>query len=299
MGKEAEADDRGRHREQHEAVGQPAAVLVVVAPRTGPRPEERRRREQPRQEIAGRSLEGTLGRDRVRGVEDVAPEQPVREVARATGGRERDPRGEDRQREAGGECEDTRGTGRLERIARTGTYGGPGEREKPQCGDGASRAWRGRAAGLPGSSGPDRAARRSSAATAIAQAAGSSITSSALGGEHVVGEERRAVDQPQHRRRHAAPIVAERGGGGERGQRDAQHGREQVHREQAPTEEELRQRVVAVQERRLVVDEVGVEPAAVEQHPRPHRVGGLVHVQDLDDQREPARQQARHHEQAE
>ena len=56
---------------------------------------------------------------------------------------------------------------------------------------------------------------------------------------------------------------------------------------------ELGERVVGIEQRRLVVDEVGVEPTAVEQHPRAHRVRRLVNVQDLDNERQPACQQAR------
>ena len=113
-----------------------------------------------------------------------------------------------------------------------------------------------------------------------------------VGAEHVVGQEGGAVDQPQQRCRHAAPVVAERGRSGERGERNAQHRREHVHGEQAPPEQQLRQRVVAVEQGRLVVDEVGVQPPAVEERPRSDGVGRLVHVEDLDRQREPARQQA-------
>ena len=110
--------------------------------------------------------------------------------------------------------------------------------------------------------------------------------------EHVVGEERRPVDEPDERGDDAAALVAEHRRCAEGDERDAQQGREQMDGGQPPAKDELRERVVRVEERRLVVDEVGVEPPAVEQHPRAHRVSGLVDVEDRHPEREPARQQA-------
>src|SRR5262249_58785662 len=85
------------------------------------------------------------------------------------------------------------------------------------------------------------------------------------------------------------------GGGGGRGEA----GGEQRDGEQAPAEDDGGEGVVAVEQRRLVVGEVGVEPPATEQLPRAHGVRRLVDVEDRDRKEGPAGEQAQEEEEAE
>ena len=216
---------------------------------------------------------------------------------RAARGRERGPGGEEGQGEAGAEGEDARGPPGAA-GGRAGAERRPAEGGQPegglvlhQRGEAEEQAREEERAPpdrppLVGDEG-DRPGR------------GQEQDELGVGREHVVGQERRPVDEPQEARGDAAPVVTERGG---RGERHEGHGHDRGHGvdgEEPPAEEQLGEGVVAVEEGRLVVDEVGVEPSAVEQHPRPHGVGGLVHVEDLHHEREPAGQQADQDEQRE
>ena len=64
-----------------------------------------------------------------------------------------------------------------------------------------------------------------------------------------------------------------------------------MDRNQASTEHPLGDQIVEVQQRRPVVDEISVEEAATTNLPRAYDVRRFIDVDDIDDDRGPARQE--------
>ena len=107
--------------------------------------------------------------------------------------------------------------------------------------------------------------------------------------QHVVGEERGAVDQEQQSGHRATAIVIVERRHGKRGQRHGYHRGEETDANERVGSDELRQHVIGVEQRRLVVDELGVENAALQHFPGADDVRRFIDVEHIDDEAEPSR----------
>ena len=72
-----------------------------------------------------------------------------------------------------------------------------------------------------------------------------------------------------------------------------------MHRGQLAAADELGEREGRIEQRRLVVDEIGVEQSPLQQHPGTDDMAGFVDVDDVEDEGEPSRRQADRDEQPE
>jgi len=282
---EAESGERGGEAGHDDPVHQAPAVRVHQWTRPDPGPPQRRGDEHPGDEVARGPLDRLARADRAGGVRGPAPEQPIEHVVGAARHGEGGPGEQERQAGAGAESEHPlRAPGAGTRAQRGPRHGREpeGRGGLHQGGDAEQQAGpeqrsRPRRAPLVGEHG-DRPGR------------GREQDELGVDGQHVVGEERRPVDERERRGRQPAAVVAEDRRGGERAERDRDQRREEMDGEEPSAEHQLGRRVVRVEERRLVVDEVRVEAAAVHPHPRAHGMRGFVAVEHRDDQREPARE---------
>ena len=120
-----------------------------------------------------------------------------------------------------------------------------------------------------------------------------------VGGEHVVTDEGRPVDDQRDRGDHAGAAMPVARRDGQRGQRNDDRRGDEMHPGQPGAASELGEREGRVEQRRLVVDEVGVEQSALQQDPGADDMTGFVDVDDVEDEREPSGRQADRDEQPE
>ena len=112
-------------------------------------------------------------------------------------------------------------------------------------------------------------------------------------------DEGRAVDDQCDRGDHAGAAMLVTGRDGQGGQRDDDRRGDEMYSGQPAAANELGEREGRVEQRRLVVDEVGVEQSALQQDPGTDGMTGFVDVDDVDDEREPPGRHADRDEQPE
>ena len=260
-----------------------------LPPRAPPQPPEGRRHEHEGQHRSGGATQPLPGGNRVGRVDDVGVQRPVDEGPGATARREVEPGEPERQQHAEGEGQkpprDAANAPRAKRSrSRPRERGQPGERVVLEKVGGSEQR--------SGEKQPARPSRLGLIAeNHDGPARGQEHQGLGVHGEHVVPDEGRAIDEVDEAGHEAAPVVRIERGGGQRREGYGQQSSEESHRDQALTQQGLSDAVVEVEQRRLVVDEVRVEEPPFPHHPGADGMGGLIHVDDLDGQRQPADQQ--------